>query len=196
VSHFLVIRVVVLRLLARRIALDSCDFMVWLALSGVPRVVRLAFVKVAIAIALLVVVALGEVIIFLILLVSPPCHHVTQLQDSSRAIAPEVVVRALREEAMLEATNYVLIGDVGHGGARLKETPCVRPQGLVHLLLHLGLVVVSARPDHGSLEVVDEGLLEVLPWVDGVWLEAFKPREGCELQSHREVESFCRVGSP
>jgi hypothetical protein len=63
-------------------------------------------------------------------------------------------------------------------------------------LLHLGQVVASARPDHGSLKVVDEGPLEVLPRVDGVWLEAFKPCEGRGLQSHREVESFCRVGSP
>jgi hypothetical protein len=113
-----------------------------------------------IAIALLVVVALGEAIVLLILLVSPPCNHVTQLHGSSRAIAPEVVVCVLREEAMLEATDNVLIGDVGDGGVHLKETSCVRPQGLVHLLLHLGQVVASARPDHGSLEVVDEGLLE------------------------------------
>jgi hypothetical protein len=28
------------------------------------------------------------------------------------------------------------------------------------------------------LEVVNEGTFEVLPRVDGVWLEAFKPREG------------------
>jgi hypothetical protein len=38
--------------------------------------------------------------------------------------------------------------------------------------------MASARPDHGALEVVDEGPLEVLPRVDGVWLEASKPREG------------------
>jgi hypothetical protein len=56
--------------------------------------------------------------------------------------------------------------------------------------------VVSARPDHGSLDVVNESPLEVLPRVDGVWLEAFMPREGCGLQSHREVESFCGVGPP
>jgi hypothetical protein len=86
-----------------RVALDSHDFMVWLALSSVPRVVPLSFV----------VVALGEAIVFLILLVSPPCHHVMQLHDSSRAVAPEVVVRDLREEAMLEATDDVLIGDAG-----------------------------------------------------------------------------------
>jgi hypothetical protein len=88
------------------------------------------------------------------------------------------MVRVLREEAMLEAMDDFLIGDVGNGGARLKETPCVRPQGLIHLLLHLGQVVASARPDHGSLEVVDEGPLEVLPRVDGVWLDAFNLCEG------------------
>jgi hypothetical protein len=131
--------------------------MVWLALSGVPRVVPLAFIDVAIAVALFVVVALGKAIVFLILLVSQPGHHVTQLHGSSRAVAPEVVVRVLREEAMLETTDDILIGDVGDGGARLKETPCVRPQGLVHLLLHLGQVMASARPDYGSLEVVNEG---------------------------------------
>jgi hypothetical protein len=106
------------------------------------------------------------------------------------------VVCVLREEAILEATNDVLIGDVGDGGAHLEETLCVGPQGLVHLLLHLGKVVARARPDHGSLEVIDEGPLEILPRVDGVWLEAFKPYEGRELWSHREVESFGGVGSP
>jgi hypothetical protein len=39
----------------------------------------------------------------------------------------------------------------------------------------------SARPDHGSLEVVNEGRLEVLPRVDRVWLEAFNSREGCGI---------------
>jgi hypothetical protein len=76
-------------------ALDGHDFMVWLALSGVPRVVPLAFVEVAAAIALLVVVALGEAFVFLILLVSPSCHHVAQLHGSSQAVEPEVVVHVL-----------------------------------------------------------------------------------------------------
>jgi hypothetical protein len=99
--------------LATRVALDSRDFMVWLALLGVPRVVPLAFVEVAVAIALLVMVALGETVVFLVVLVGPPCHHVTQLHGSSRAVARKVVVRVLREEAVLEATDDVLIGDVG-----------------------------------------------------------------------------------
>jgi hypothetical protein len=40
-------------------------------------VVPLAFVEVAIVVALFVVVALGKAIVFLILLVSLPGHHVT-----------------------------------------------------------------------------------------------------------------------
>jgi hypothetical protein len=49
--------------------------MVWLVLSGVPQVVLLAFVEVAVAPALLVVVVLGKAVVFLILLVSPSRHH-------------------------------------------------------------------------------------------------------------------------
>jgi hypothetical protein len=78
----LIIRLVVPRLFATRIALDGCDFMVWLTLSNVPRVVPLAFVEVAVAIALLVMVALGEAVVFLIFLVSPSCHQVKQLHSS------------------------------------------------------------------------------------------------------------------
>jgi hypothetical protein len=97
-------------------------------------VVPLALVKVAIAVAVLVAVALGEVVVLLVLLVRPPCHHITEFHGSSRAIASEVVVRVLREEPILEAADDVLIGDVGDGGARLKEASGVGP----HLLLHLG----------------------------------------------------------
>jgi hypothetical protein len=101
------------QLLATRIALYGRDFLVWLALLGVPRVVLLAFVEVAVATSLFVVVALGEAIILLILLVNPPCHHVTQLHGSSREIMPEVMVRVLREEPILEATADIFVGDVG-----------------------------------------------------------------------------------
>jgi hypothetical protein len=74
--------------------------------------------------------------------------------------------------------------------------PGVGPQGLVHLLLDLGQILASACSDHGSLEVVDEGPLEVLPGVDGVWFEAFKPSEGCGFQSYRKVECLGGVGFP
>jgi hypothetical protein len=95
--------------------------MVWLALSSIPRVVPLALIKLVIAITLLVVVALGEAVVLLILLVSPPCHHVAQFYRSSWAIVPKVVVRVLREEPALEAADDVLVGDVSDGGARLEE---------------------------------------------------------------------------
>jgi hypothetical protein len=54
----------------------------------------------------------------------------------------------------------------------------------------------STCSDHGSLEVVDESPLEVLPGVDGVWFEAFKPTEGRGFQGYREVECHDGVGSP
>jgi hypothetical protein len=95
VHELVIFQVVVPRLLATRVALYSHDFMASLALLGGPRVVPLAFVEVAIAIAMLVMVALGEAVIFLVLLVGPPHHHVAQLHISSRAVAPEVVVRVL-----------------------------------------------------------------------------------------------------
>jgi hypothetical protein len=51
----------------------------------------------------------------------------------------------LREEPILEVADNIFVAGVGDGGARLEETPCVGPQGLVHLLLHLGQVMVSDR---------------------------------------------------
>jgi hypothetical protein len=73
----------------------------------------------------------------------------------------------------------VLVGDVMWHAS--EESPGVGRQALIHLLLHLGQIVTSTRSDHVCLEVVDEGPFEVLPRVDGVWLEAFKPHEGCGL---------------
>jgi hypothetical protein len=180
-NDWLILCLVIFRLLATRIVLNSHDFLVWLVLLGVPRVVPLAFVEVAVAISLFVVIALGKAVVLLVLLVSPLCHHVTQLCGSSWAIEPEDVVRVLPEEPVLEATNDIFAGDVGEGGTHLEETPCVGPQHLVHLMLHLAQLVASARSDHGSLKVVDQSPLEVLPQVDEVRLEAFKPREGCGL---------------
>jgi hypothetical protein len=77
VQDFLKLCFIAPRLLATWIALDNHDFLVRLALSGVPQVVPLAFVEVVVAIALFVIVALGETVVLLILLVSPLCHHVT-----------------------------------------------------------------------------------------------------------------------
>jgi hypothetical protein len=77
VQDFLKLSFIAPRLLATRIALDSHDFLVWLALSGVSRVVLLTLVEVVVVVALLVDIALGETIVLVVLLVSALCHHVT-----------------------------------------------------------------------------------------------------------------------
>ena len=43
---------------------------------------------------------------------------------------------------------------------------------------------------HGSLEVVDENFLEVIPGVDGLWLQTLEPCDRCMFQNHWEVEDF------
>jgi hypothetical protein len=108
----------------------------------------------------------------------------------------EVVVGVLREEAVREAADDVLVGNFGAGGSHLKETPGVGPQGLVQLLLNLGQIMTSTFSDHGSLEVVNEGPLEVLLGVNGVRFKAFKPSEGHGFQGYQEVECLDGVGSP
>jgi hypothetical protein len=110
-------------------------------------------------------------------------------------VASEVVVGVLLEEAVLEAANYVLVGDVGNGVLHLEEALGVGPRSLVELLLNLGQVMTSTCSYHGSLEVVDEGPLEALPGVDEVWLEAFELSEGCRFQDYQEVECLGGVGS-
>jgi hypothetical protein len=119
------------RLFATQVALDSRDLVFWLALSRGSRVVPLALVEAV------VVVALGEALVLLILLVSPSLHHVTKLHGSLGAVASKVAVDVLHGEAILEAVDDVLVGDVGDGGAHLEEVPGVGPQGLVLLLLDL-----------------------------------------------------------
>jgi hypothetical protein len=136
VQDLLELILLVPKLLAMRVALYNHDFMVWLSLSGGFRVVPLAFVG-AVAIVALVVVALGEALVLLVLLVSPSLHHVGELHDSLGAISAEVAVEVLRAEAILEAVDDVLVGDVGDGGTYLEEAPGVGPQGLVLLLLDL-----------------------------------------------------------
>ena len=51
--------------------------------------------------------------------------------------------------------------------------------------------MMGGYPMPGGLEVVDEGLLEVTPGVDGVGLQTLEPSERSHLQSHREVEDLC-----
>jgi hypothetical protein len=96
---------IVPRLFAPQIALNNRDIIVWVAFSGVSRVVPLAFVGMVVVVALLVVVALGEALVLLVLLVSTPCNHVMEFHDNSRAVASEIVVGVLQEKAILEAAR-------------------------------------------------------------------------------------------
>jgi hypothetical protein len=195
VHDFLKLSLIVPRVLAPWIVLNRRDFIVWPAFLGVTRVVLLAFVRVVVVIALLIIFALGKALVLLVLLVGPPCHHVAEFHSSSRAVASEVMVGELREKAILEAVDDVLIEDVSDGASHLDKAPGVGPQGLLHLLLNLGQVMMSTYSDHGSLEVVDEGPLEILLGVDGVRLEALEPSERHEFQGNWEVDRLGRVGS-
>jgi hypothetical protein len=80
---------------------------------------------------------LGETLVLLVLLVSTSLHHVANLHGSLGAVASDVAKDVLHGEAVLEAVDDILIGDVGDSGAHLEETPGVGPQGLVLLLLNL-----------------------------------------------------------
>jgi hypothetical protein len=55
--------------------------------------------------------------------------------------------------------------------------------------------MASTCVEHGALEVVDEGFLQVLPGVDGVWLEGFMVGERCGFQCHREVDNLGHIGA-
>jgi hypothetical protein len=55
--------------------------------------------------------------------------------------------------------------------------------------------MTSTCSDHGSLEVVNEGPLKILPGVDGVRLEALEPIERHRFQGYQEVECLGGVGS-
>jgi xanthine dehydrogenase molybdopterin-binding subunit B len=70
---------------------------------------------------------LGEASVLLILLVGPSLHHVAKLYGGPGAVASEVTVDVLHGEAVLEAVDDVLVGDVGDGGAYLEEAPSVGP---------------------------------------------------------------------
>jgi hypothetical protein len=109
-----------------------------------------------VVVAALVIVFLGETLILLILLVGPSLPHVVELHGSLGAVAAQVAVDVLHSEAVLEAVDDILIGEVGNGGAFVEEVLSVQPQGLVLLLLDLRQVMVSTCSKHGALEVVDE----------------------------------------
>jgi hypothetical protein len=91
VQDLLILVLLVLQLFAAWVAINSHDFIIWLALLGGSRVVLLDFVGAVVAVALVVVI-LGEE---LILLVGLSLHHVVELHDSLGAVASDVAVDIL-----------------------------------------------------------------------------------------------------
>jgi hypothetical protein len=78
-------------------------------------VVAAPLVVVVVAIAPRVVVPL------LFLLICPSLHHVAEFHDGLGALVSEVQVDRTLEDAVVEAVDDVLVGDVGNGGVRLEE---------------------------------------------------------------------------
>jgi hypothetical protein len=81
--------------------------MVWLALSGILRVVPLAFVEVVVAVALLVVVALGEAIILLVLLVNPLWQNRLNYSGSSALV---IAIQPILTQRTSNGTTHWSVG--------------------------------------------------------------------------------------
>ena len=72
---------------------------------------------------------------------------------------------------------YVVIEDVRDGDVGVEESPFVRPEGLIALLLAQRQVMSSGCVVHQAPKVVDEDFLQALLAVDGVGLQAFQPSQ-------------------
>ena len=108
------------RLLAAWVALNSHDSIVWLALFAV---IPLAFAGAVVVLSLpFIVVTPGEAVSLQLLLTSPSLHHVVKLYNHLGAVVGEVAVDVLHSEAILEAVDDVLNGDIGAG---VEEASCV-----------------------------------------------------------------------
>jgi hypothetical protein len=88
VQDLLELVLLVSRLLPAGAALDSHDLIVSLALLGRCRVVPLAYVGVVV-IVVFVVVALGQALVLLALLVDPSLHHVMKLYSGLGRLRPK-----------------------------------------------------------------------------------------------------------
>jgi hypothetical protein len=111
---------------ASRRTIHSRDEVVWLALSGLTRVVPLALVgTVAICAPRVVVVAPRESFTHLLLLLGPIVHHVTKSCNSFWSVPPKVSIDAWVGEDIVEAVDDVLFRDVRNGDSYVEETACV-----------------------------------------------------------------------
>ena len=73
-------------------------------------------------IAIVLIATFWEVVIFLLFIVSPCCHHVVKFCDSLGALPNEISEDKAAGQALVEAVDDVLFSNVGDGGTLLKET--------------------------------------------------------------------------
>lgn len=99
----------------------------------------------------------------LLLLVCPGPHHVAKVHDSLGSVPTEVSIEVLVGDAIVEAIDNVLTGDVSDGDACVKETMSVGSHELVMFLLALGEVMMSTCSGNRPLKIIDEDGLEGIP---------------------------------
>ena len=100
-------------------SIHHCNGVIWLALLVE---ITLVLVKARVAVALLIVVIVTrKAIALLFFLIGPLQHHVTKGLDRAGSIPFEVTIELLSGEAVVEAVNDVVIGDVGDDGARVEK---------------------------------------------------------------------------
>ena len=77
-----------------------------------------------------------------------------------------------------------------HNGITVSKVPLdVVAEGLVRLLDDAGQIPSGFGTRAGCLVVLDEGVAEILPAVDGTSMERFEPVEGVATHHDREVGS-------
>jgi hypothetical protein len=141
-------------------------------------------------VVVVVVAMLQEAVALLVLLVRPSFHHVVEPCNGLGLVAAKISKESLVGDAVVEAVDDVLLGDVGDGGASVKEAAIVGSQELLMFLFALRQNMMSTCSSDRPLEVVGEDSFKIILRVDEVFPEAFQPREGSGLQGHRDVDDL------
>ena len=76
------------------------------------------------------------------------------------------MIEKLSAESAVKSVDDVFVGDVWDRSAYVEEVLQVQSNGLIVLLSAEREVMSCGSSTHGSLEVVDEGLLVVIPSED------------------------------
>jgi energy-coupling factor transporter transmembrane protein EcfT len=69
----------------------------------------------------IIIITSRELIALLFFLVGPFQYHIAESHDRARSVSSEVAIELLGGEAIVEAVDDVVIGDVGDGRSCIKE---------------------------------------------------------------------------